>query len=43
MAFVACGEESVSGNESATSVSESVGQEDENAENRLIAGLINSE
>lgn len=38
MAFVACGEESVSGNESATSVSESVGQEDENAEKPTYSG-----
>lgn len=37
-AFVACGEESVSGNESATSVSESVGQEDENAEKPTYSG-----
>ena len=38
MAFVACGEASVSGNESATSVSESVGQEDENAEKPTYSG-----
>ena len=37
-AFVACGEESVSGNESATSVSESVGQEDENAGKPTYSG-----
>ena len=37
-AFVACGEESGSGNESATSVSESVGQEDENAEKPTYSG-----
>ena len=37
-AFVACGGESVSGNKSATSVSESVGQEDENAEKPTYSG-----